>query len=88
MSYTIRAYGSGVAVAEPAVPVPQPPVITAGDDRVTHARCRSVGQSDVGAGLQCVIEDRASAGMDVEGGDVLAGLGDQHLWVVVSARLW
>ena len=30
--------GPGLAVADPAVPVPQPPVVTAGDDRVPHAR--------------------------------------------------
>ena len=50
----------------------------AGDDRVTHARCRSVGQGDFGAGLQRAVEDEVGSGADVEGGDVFAGFGDQH----------
>ena len=60
------------------MPVPQPPVVAAGDDRVPHARCRSVGQGDFGARLQRAVKDEIGAGADVEGGDVLAGFGDQH----------
>nr|WP_197709368.1 hypothetical protein [Tessaracoccus timonensis] len=60
--------GPGLAVADPTVPVPQSPVVAAGDDRVPHARCRSVGQGDFGAGLQRAVEDEVGAGADVEGG--------------------
>ena len=63
---------------DPAVPVPQPPVVTAGDDRVTHACHGPVGQGDFGARLQRAVQDEVSAGVDVEGGDVLAGFGDQY----------
>ncbi len=47
-------------------------------DRVPYARCRSVGQGDFRAGLQCAVKDEVGASADVEGGDVLAGFGDQH----------
>ena len=60
------------------MPVPQPPVITASDDRVPNTCQGPVGQDDSGAGLQRAVKDEVGAGADVECGDVLAGFGDQH----------
>ena len=39
------------------MPVPQPPVIAAGDDRVRNTCPGPVGQDDSGAGLQRAIKD-------------------------------
>lgn len=58
--------------------VPQAAVVPAGDDRVPDPGGGAVLQRDLASGGEGAVEDEVGAGSRVEGGDIVAGLGDHH----------
>ena len=70
--------GPGVAVAYPLLAVAEAAVVAAGDDRVSDSGGGAAVQLHLPARCKGAVEDQVRAGALVEGGDVVAGLGDQH----------